>query len=488
MVISACQHACPAGIDVPNYVAAVAAGRYAQAVEIIRERNPFPAVCGRICVHPCEFKCRRGELDDPVAIRALKRFAADWYYRHLEKAPDPFPVTRGERVAVVGAGPAGLTCAYYLAQMGYSVRVFEAQSRGGGGMLGLTVPEFRLPREVIEAEIAYIQSWGVDIRYDTPIDAAHTVNDLLEEGFGAVFIAAGAQASRRIGIQGEAEGIEGLHYGLQFLTDVREGKSIRLSGTVLVLGGGNVAVDTARTALRLGAESVHVYYRRAVAEMPAWKKDIEEALEEGVEIHPFWAPREIHHREGRVTGMTFAASCTVYDDGEACLTVNEAETRTVEANTVIISVGQAPDVAFLSRDSRLERALWGSLAVDENTLSTNIPGIFAGRDFTTGPSTVIQAIASGRRAALAIDGYLRGRKGRLTILDEKTPMEVSDRLALADETPGEKPRAKVKMEAAAERMRDFREVEKGLDEAQARYEARRCLRCDLESQMEGETG
>ena len=190
MVISACQHACPAGIDVPNYVAAIAQGNYKKSVDIIRERNPFPAVCGRICIHPCEFKCRRGELDEPVAIRSLKRFVTDWYFENIGVKGQPFPVTKNKKVAVVGAGPAGLTCGYYLRKMGYPVTVFEGQPVAGG-MLGITVPEFRLPRTVIEDEIAYIESCGVDIRYNAPIDAHHTVNDLLSEGYGAVFIAAG---------------------------------------------------------------------------------------------------------------------------------------------------------------------------------------------------------------------------------------------------------------------------------------------------------
>ncbi|MGD9320352.1 MAG: FAD-dependent oxidoreductase, partial [Desulfobacteraceae bacterium] len=295
MVISACQHACPAGIDVPNYVASIASGKLEQAVEIIRERNPFPAVCGRICVHPCEFKCRRGELDEPVAIRALKRYAADWYLDHIGKPREPFPVTQDQKVAIVGAGPAGLTCAYFLAQMGYEVTVYEAQAVGGG-MLGLAVPEFRLPRKVIEAEIKYIESCGVEVRYDSPIDARHTVNDLMDEGNSAVFIAAGAQSSVRMGIIGEEEGLEGLYYGLQFLTDVRTGKEIRLKGNVVVLGGGNVAFDAARTALRVGAQAVQIFYRRTIEEMPAWEKDIEEAIEEGIVINPLWAPKRIMHQ------------------------------------------------------------------------------------------------------------------------------------------------------------------------------------------------
>jgi NADH-quinone oxidoreductase subunit F len=483
MVISPCQHACPAGIDVPNYVAAIAAGKYKKSVDIIRERNPFPAVCGRICIHPCEYKCRRGELDDPVAIRSLKRFAADWYFDNIGRAKEPFPVTKDQKIAVVGAGPSGLTCAYYLSRMGYRTTVFESQSIGGG-MLGLTIPEFRLPREVIQEEIEYIQSCGVEILYNSPIDARHTVNDLLQEGYSAVFIAAGAQSSKRMGILGEEEDLKGLYYGLQFLEEVREGKEKHLKGKVIVVGGGNVAIDVARTALRLGGREVHIYYRRSLEEMPAWEKDIEEAIDEGVLIHTFWAPKKILHNKGRVVGVEFMKSKSVLDDdGRVFLSVDEEASRDIKTDNVIISIGQAPDVSFLSRDRQLERALWGSLAVDENSLVTNIPGIFAGGDFTTGPSTVIKAIASGRRASLAIDRYLRGEKGRIEIKDEKTFMEEDVGLALDEETTEEKPRIKACFEKPEERVRDFREVEKGFTKEEAHLEAIRCLRCDLEGEI-----
>jgi NADH-quinone oxidoreductase subunit F len=480
MVISACQHACPAGIDVPNYVAAIAADKYEKAVEIIRERNPFPAVCGRICIHPCELKCRRGELDEPVAIRSLKRFASDWYSDHIGKPKEPFPVTKDQKVAVAGAGPAGLTCAYFLAKMGYRVTVFESQSVAGG-MLGITIPEFRLPRKVIQEEVAYIESCGVEIRYNSPIDAQHTVNDLLEEGYHSVFIGAGAQASKRINIPGEEEGLVGLHYGLQFLTDIRSGKEIQLKGKIVVLGGGNVAIDVARTALRVGAQDVQIFYRRTKEEMPAWEKDIEEAIEEGIVINPLWAPKQIIHHGGTITGIEFMRSMTVFDEeGHSSLKINEEVTQMVEAETIIISIGQAPDISFLSKDSQLERALWGSLVVDENTLSTNISGVFAGGDFTTGPSIVINAIASGRRAALAIDKYLKGEKGRVEIVDEKTAMKEDIGLALDEETEEERPRIKIQLEKPEERVRDFREVEKGFAKEEAYLEAMRCLRCDLE--------
>ncbi|MFC1883703.1 NADH-ubiquinone oxidoreductase-F iron-sulfur binding region domain-containing protein [Thermodesulfobacteriota bacterium] len=480
MVISACQHSCPAGIDVPNYVAAIAGGKFEKAVEIIRERNPFPAVCGRICIHPCEFKCRRGELDEPVAIRSLKRFAADWYFENIGKRKEPFPVTRRERVAVVGAGPAGLTCAYFLARTGYRCTVFEGQSVAGG-MLGITIPEFRLPRKVIEEEVNYIESCGVEIRYDSPIDANYTVNDLMAEGFDAVFISAGAQSSKRIGIPGEDENIEGIFYGLQFLAEIKSGNKIEMEGKIIVIGGGNVAVDVARTALRAGASDVQLFCLEPRDEMPAWEKEVAEAMEEGIFVNASWGPKRILSEGGKAAGVEFVRCVSVFDEkGEFNPSFDEETSQVVGCNKIIISVGQAPDMSFLSKDSQLERALWGALIVDENTLSTNIPGIFAGGDFTTGPTFAIRAIASGRRAAIAIDRYLRGDKGRIRILDQKTEMAEDLSLALDEETKQDEPRIKTELERPEERVKDFREVEKGFTKGEAQQEALRCLRCDLE--------
>jgi len=480
MVISACQHACPAGIDVPNYVAAIASGKYEKAVEIIRERNPFPAVCGRICIHPCEFKCRRGELDEPVAIRSLKRFASDWYFEHIGRAEGPFPVKRDQKVAVVGAGPSGLTCAYFLAKSGYRVTVFEAQPVAGG-MLGITVPEFRLPREVIQEEVDYIESCGVEIRYDSPIDAYHTVNDLMREGYDAVFIAAGAQASKRIGVPGEEEGLDGLHYGLEFLSQAKTDRKVAVEGKVVVVGGGNVAIDVARTALRVGAEDVQLFCLEPRDEMLAWEKEVREAIDEGIVINPSWGPRQIIHKDGRVAGIEFVKCISVFDEeGRFNPIFDDEFTQAVETHNIIISIGQAPDMSFLTKDGQLERALWGALVVDENTLSTNIPGIFAGGDFTTGPTYVIRAIASGRRAAIAIERYLQGETGRIRIIDEKTETVEDIGLALDEETTEEKPRIEIQLEKPEERVRDFREVEKGFTREEAHREAMRCLRCDLE--------
>ena len=423
---------------------------------------------------------RRGELDEPVAIRSLKRFASDWYFDHIGKAEEPFPVTENRKIAVVGAGPSGLTCAYFLVKMGYGVTVFEAKSVAGG-MLGITVPEFRLPRKVIQAEIEYIESCGVEIHYNSPIDARHTVNDLVKEGYNAVFIAAGAQASKRIGIPGEREELDGLYYGLNFLTDVKAGEEIRLNGRVVVVGGGNVAIDVARTATRIGAKDVQLFCLEARDEMPAWEKELGEAIDEGIVINPSWGPKQINHKGGKVTGIGFVRCVSVFDgEGRFNPTFDEESRQVIEAEAVIISIGQAPDISFLSKDSQLERALWGSLVVDENSLATNVPGVFAGGDLTTGPTYVIQAIASGRRAALAIDKYFKGEKGRVKILDEKTAMKEDTGLALDEETEEERPRVKIELEKPEERVTDFREVEKGFTGDDAYREAMRCLRCDLE--------
>jgi NADH-quinone oxidoreductase subunit F len=481
MIISACQHACPAGIDVPNYVAAIAEGDYIKAVEIIREKNPFPAVCGRICIHPCEGKCRRGELDDPVAIRALKRFASDRSHEKMPRAPKPFQLTERERVAIVGAGPAGLTCAYFLAKIGYPVTVFEAQDVAGG-MLRLAVPEFRLPREIIDRDVRFIESCGVEILYNSPIGVHHSVQDLTKEGYQAVFIASGALASKVAGIPGEEPGMEGLLYGLRFLMDVKRGESVRLGERVLVLGGGNVAVDVARTARRMGAEEVRMVCLERRNEMPAWEKEVNEALDEGLLLVNGWGPQEILSKDGRIIGVRFMQCTSVFDmEGRFRPTFNPEVTRTWQCDTVCISIGQAPDLSFLSEDTQLERAVWGTLQVDDNRLRTNVPGIFAGGDFVTGPTYVIRAIASGRRAALAIDKYLRRDDSPVAMIDEKTRLgSIAARLSADEEEVPLTGRVPVQMAEPRERVTDFREVEAGYSEGQAREEARRCLRCDLE--------
>ncbi|MBM3155710.1 MAG: FAD-dependent oxidoreductase, partial [Chloroflexi bacterium] len=485
LMISPCQHTCPVGINVPKYVAHIAAGEYLEAVETIRERNPFPAICGRICHHPCEMRCRRGELDEPVAIRSLKRFAADWYFNHINELPPPQPFhrTKKQKVAVVGAGPTGLSCAYFLAKDGYPVTVFEALPVGGG-MLSVAIPQFRLPREVIQSEIAYIAKRGVEIRYNTPVNVNFTIEDLKKEGFAAVFIAAGAQRSQRIGIPGELEEIENFFYGLRFLRDVRTGKQVSVGRRVAVIGGGNVALDAARTALRLGAEEVNIYYRRSRSEMPVTEVEYDEAVAEGIKFNFLVSPTRVMNDNWRVTGL----QCTRMQLGEPD---NKGRRRPVaisgseffvEADTVIAAVGQAPDLSFLPRESALERTRWETLVVDGNKLSTNVAGVFAGGDFVTGPGMVIEAIAAGRRASIAIDKYLRNDASRVEMYDLKQRGNGNGKgeMPEGDESWEALRRLEMPKLSADERKASFDEIECGFPDEIAIREAKRCLRCDLE--------
>jgi len=476
LMISPCQHTCPVGINIPKYVAHIAAGEYQEAIDTIRERNPFPAICGRICHHPCEGKCRRGELEAPVAIRELKRFAADWSYRHNGKEPEPFPKSKSQKVAVVGAGPAGLACAYFLAQMGYPVTVFEALPVGGG-MLAVAIPEFRLPREAIQQDIDYIAQRGVEIRYNTPINANFTVEDLKKDGFSAVFIAAGAQRSQSIGIPGELEDIENFYYGLRFLRDIKVGRTVRVGQRVAVIGGGNVALDSARTALRLGADEANIYYRRSREEMPVTEVEYDEAANEGIKVNFLVSPTRIVSSNWKVTGLQcIRMRLGEPDEGGRRRPIPiEGSEFFVEADTVIAAVGQAPDHSFLPPGSALER-----MVVDNNTLATNVPGVFAGGDFATGPGFVVEAVAAGRRGAIAIDKYLRGDTSRVEMYDLRTGVakEVTKE---EEETWEEQPRVKMPRLPVPERKGSFIEIEQGFSEEQARQEAKRCLRCDLET-------
>ena len=484
LMISPCQHTCPVGINVPKYVASITAGDYLEAIDTIRERNPFPAICGRICHHPCESRCRRGELDEPVAIRSLKRFVADWYFEHVTELPEPepFPRTQNQKVAVVGAGPTGLSCAYFLAQMGYEVTVFEALPVGGG-MLSVAIPDFRLPKKVIQEEIDYIIKRGVQIRYNTPINVNFTAEDLKKDGFSIVFIAAGAQRSQRIGIPGELEDIEGFYYGLRFLRDIKVGRQIRVGHKVAIIGGGNVALDAARTALRLGADEVNIFYRRSRDEMLVTEVEYDEAIAEGIGINFLVSPTRIVNDNWKVTGL----QCTRMDLGELDASGRRrpvpipGSAFLIKADTVIAAVGQAPDLSFLPPDSSLERTRWETLAVDSNTLSTNIPGVFAGGDFVTGPGMIIDAIAAGRRGAIAIDKYVKGDTSSVEMYDLKT--EVTTEISSKEEEEESweaQPRLEIPKLPAEERKNNFDEIELAFSSEKSIQEASRCLRCDLE--------
>jgi len=479
LMVSPCQHTCPVGVDVPRCLALIADGKYAEAVDVIREKNPFPAVCSRICRHPCESRCQRGDLEDPLAMRALLRFALDWTLEHPPAGPGPFAVTRKQRVAVVGGGPAGLTCAYHLSRRGYGVTVFEARDEVGG-MLGTVVPAFRLPPGILDRDVAAIVKAGVELRTGSPVSSGFTLENLRKEGFGAVFIAAGAVGTQRLGIPGE-ETTDGLHYGLNFLRDVKAGREPALGDRILVIGGGEVAVDAARTARRLkpGA-GISIICLESRGEMAAEAGNVEQALAEDIRLLTGLGARRIVVANGRAQGVVTQIVDKIFDsEGIFSPTYLSGTEETMNGDTVIVAAREIPDESFMPADSKLQRARWEALAVDRKSLTTNVPWIFAGGGFVTGLSSVIEAIAAGERAARSIDGFLRGEE------DGKPSGEAAPAFrhgaAEADGIvePSNAPRVKVRLREARLDELGFDEVELGLDEQDARLEAMRCLRCDI---------
>lgn len=467
---SPCQNACPAGVEVPLYISAIRQKDYSRAVEIIRENNPFPAICGRVCNHPCESKCRRSQIDDPVAIRALKRFAADYDMKNPQK-----PVLRAlksKKVAIIGAGPSGLTAAYYLAREGYSVTVFEALPVAGG-MMAVGIPEYRLPREILAAEIEHIKSVGVEIKLNQALGRDFSLEDLKKQNFEAIFIAIGAHRDMKLGIPGEE--LTGVFSGVEFLRKVNLGLEVPLGERVAVIGGGNAAIDAARTALRKGAGEVHLFYRRSREEMPAQKEEIEDALAEGIRFHHYTAPVEILGDNGKVDKIRIQRMRPGEFDrsGRRKPVPIEGSEFTVKVDSVIAAIGQQPDLNNIGIEVNKNM----TLQVNKDTLETSLTGVFAGGDCVTGPATVIEAIDFGRRAALSIDKFLGGemyRRKRTYV--RKTEYEIY-------EQPME--RYAVQKLSPDERTKSFAEVERGMSEEMAYKEACRCLRCDVKESQEG---
>ncbi|MEW6398921.1 MAG: NADH-quinone oxidoreductase subunit NuoF [Bacillota bacterium] len=470
---SPCQNTCPAGIDIPTYIDHIRNGRFREAYFTIKRDNPVAAVCGRVCDHPCEARCRRAQIEEPMAIRLLKRAATDWVLEHEGRLPNFAPAPpNGVQVAVVGSGPAGLTCAHYLALKGYQVTVFEALPVVGG-MLAVGIPEYRLPRHVLEAEVRSITDLGVQIKTGVRVGKDVTVEDLKRQGYRAVFLAVGAHGSQPLGVKGED--LPGVHAGVEFLREVNLGRAPDFTGkTVVVVGGGNVAIDAARTSLRLGAKEVHVVYRRRREDMPAIPDEITEAEHEGIRFTFLAAPAWVVGKDGRVTGLACQKQALGDFDtsGRRRPAPQPGSEFILPADVVISAIGQAVESDFATGDGALARGRGGVFVVDPRTMATNLEGVFAGGDCTLGPASVIEAVAAGKRAATAIDRLLGG--DGVVVPEEPVERKLSGEL-LEKETP----RRKVTVLPPEKRRDSFREVELGYTYEVAMAEAARCLRCDV---------
>jgi NADPH-dependent glutamate synthase beta subunit-like oxidoreductase/Na+-translocating ferredoxin:NAD+ oxidoreductase RNF subunit RnfB len=474
-ILVPCRYTCPAGIDVPRYVHLISEGRYAEAAAVIREKAPLPSVLTHACARPCESICRSREVNEPIAICALKRFVIDKDTQDWKSKLKIAPST-GKRVAIVGSGAAGLTAAYYLALLGYSVTIFEAMPEPGG-MMRYGIQEYRLPQEVLQKDLKRIVELGVEIKANVMVGDRFSIEQL-RGNYDAILIATGLPLSRKLKVEGTD--LEGVLGGLDFLRDVRLGKDVRVGEKVLVLGGGNVAMDVALTALRLGAKQVQIACLEKWEEMPAFPWERQQAVEEGIIINNSWGLKRLLGRDGKVTGAELIRCVSVFDkEGRFNPTFDESETKMIDADTFIFAIGQASDRSWLDANS-LPVSAYGTIKVDSSTMKTGIPDVFACGDIVNGPTSIVEAIASGRKAAIAIDKYLGG-SGNIAI--ELVPSERSNPWLGREEGFAYKRRAEMPTLSVEERRGNFAEVELGLDEKQAVEEAKRCLRCDLRLQI-----
>ncbi|MFA4045073.1 MAG: hypothetical protein HZRFUVUK_001882 [Candidatus Fervidibacterota bacterium] len=473
-VLVPCKFACPANIDVPRYVRLIAEGKFEDALSVNREKVPFPKVLGRVCMHPCEDACRRQEINEPISIRLLKRFVAD-NAKPIWKERSIFKPRTGRRVAIVGAGPAGLTTAYYLRKLGHDVVVFD-ENEEAGGMMRYGIPHYRLPKDVLAEEVEEIISTGIELRKGTRVES---IDELFANGFEAVFIAIGAKSPLRLGIEGEEH--PRVVDGLSFLKGANTGKPFTPRRSVGVIGGGNVAIDASRVAVRLGAESVTILYRRSREEMPALDEEVEAALLEGVEIQFLVAPKRIFG-----DGESVCVELVRMKLGEPDSTGRprpipiEGSEFIMRFDTLIVAIGQAPSIPE-GFDVKLTRR--GLIEVDAQTLSTSRSGVFAGGDVVLGPSSVIEAIAHGRIAASSIDRYLGGDGNIEEKLTDEGFVEKRSLWMGRIEGFAYMERVKPRTIELERRRRTFDEVELGFNEEEAVREAIRCLQCDMRFQM-----
>ncbi|BCJ99175.1 FAD-dependent oxidoreductase [Anaerocolumna chitinilytica] len=471
---SPCKTACPAHISVQGYIKLAAQGRYHEALELIKKENPFPAVCGRICPHGCESECTRGDIDEPVSIDEIKKFIADKELDGSIRYIPPMRYNLGNKIAVIGSGPAGLSCAYYLAIDGYQVTVFEKEEKLGG-MLTLGIPAFRLEKEVLNAEINVLREMGVSFKTGVEVGKDITLNGLRKEGYEAFYLAIGAQGGRNLGVEGEDA--EGVITGVDFLRDVNLGRKAELSGNVVVIGGGNVAIDVARTATRQGAAAVNLYCLESRQEMPALPDEIEEAEEDSVAFNNGWGPKRILTENGKVTGVEFKRCLSVFDaEHRFAPKYDETDTITVAADTVLLSIGQSIEWGGLLTDSKVELGRGNTAKADALTLQTSEPDVFVGGDCFTGPKFAIHAIAAGKEGAISIHRYVQpgqslvyGRDRREYHAFDKNNVAVG--VQDFDTTPRQKPGH------SPEKKGSFRDDRMTFTEEQLKKETERCLGC-----------
>ena len=473
-----CKTACPAHIAVQGYLRLAAEGRYRDALALIKKENPFPAVCGRICNHKCETECTRGKIDEAVAIDEIKRFIADqdlhedtrYVPTMVNQIGRPYP----QKIAIIGAGPAGMSCAFYLAQKGYSPVVFEKEKRPGG-MLMNGIPSFRLEKDVVEAEIDILKEMGVEFRCNVEVGKDVTIAQLREQGFVGFYVAIGAQGGRKINVPGEDA--QGVASGIQFMQDVNLGKDIRLRGKTVVIGGGNVAIDVARTAARVGAEEVNMFCLEARDIMPAALDEVEEAEKEDIIVNNSWGPKEILMKDGKVTGVVFKKCVSVFDEEHRFNPqYDEEDTKTIECENVLLSIGQSIVYGELLAGTKVEFNKNGTIKADELTYQTAEEDIFAGGDVYTGPKFAIDAIAAGKEAAISLHRFVQpgqtltlGRDRRIyRALDKSNVMIPIDSFDTCNrQVPGYN----------AEKAKTFGDTRVTFTEEQVKKETARCLKC-----------
>jgi NADPH-dependent glutamate synthase beta subunit-like oxidoreductase/NAD-dependent dihydropyrimidine dehydrogenase PreA subunit len=468
---SACKVGCPAHIDVQGFVSLAVKGKFLEALQLIKLASPFPSICGRVCPHPCESECYRDSIDKPVAIHAIERFLGDLDLKAKKRYMPEIKAKKKEKIAIVGSGPAGLTCAYYLAQEGYKVTIFE-KARVLGGMLTAGIPSYRLPRNIVEAEIKMIRNMGVAMKTGVEVGKDKTIGQMRKDGFKAFFLAIGAQESVRLGVPGEDLG--GVYRGLDYLRQLNLGKPMRLEEKVAVIGGGNVAMDAVRSARRLGSERAFIIYRRGLEEMPSTPEEIKQCREEKIPLKTLTQPVRFISNNGRVKAIECVKMRLTEPDesGRRKPEPISGSEFMVKVDAVITALGQESDWCCLTPECACTLTDWGTMRIDSLTLQSDDLDIFAGGDAARGPKTVIEAIADGRQAAISINRYLSGQNLRLgrdiTLKAIKEPQKGKyDRAA----------RAPMPYLDPKKRVKNFNEVQKGLTKGVTAQEAKRCISC-----------